>query len=127
MKSGFFFDTAHAMPRSCGVTVPSVSCPMIRVALLGAQHGHGLGAVGVMPRGRPAASSRSTPRVRAAIDIDLEREFTGKLTRARRTGTPSRVVSRHVEREGVVGDVHVTEHRADDVPGPRPTTGNVAQ
>ena len=28
-KSGFFFDTAHAMPRSCGVTVPSVSCPMI--------------------------------------------------------------------------------------------------
>ena len=29
MKSGFFFDTAQFMPRSCGVTVPSVSCPMI--------------------------------------------------------------------------------------------------
>ena len=28
-KSGFFFDTAQLMPRSCGVFVPSVSCPMI--------------------------------------------------------------------------------------------------
>ncbi len=29
MKSAFFFDTTQAMPRSCGVTVPSVSWPMI--------------------------------------------------------------------------------------------------
>ena len=29
MKSGFFFETAQLKPRSCGVTVPSVSCPMI--------------------------------------------------------------------------------------------------
>jgi hypothetical protein len=29
MNSGFFFDTTQLMPRSCGVTMPSVSCPMI--------------------------------------------------------------------------------------------------
>ncbi|SKZ95616.1 Uncharacterised protein [Mycobacteroides abscessus subsp. abscessus] len=29
MKSDFFFDTTQLMPRSCGVTVPSVSWPMI--------------------------------------------------------------------------------------------------
>jgi hypothetical protein len=27
MKSGFFFETIQSMPRSCGVTVPSVSWP----------------------------------------------------------------------------------------------------
>jgi hypothetical protein len=29
MKSGFFFDTAQPGPTSCGVTVPSVSSPIM--------------------------------------------------------------------------------------------------
>ena len=45
-KSGFCLLTIQSMPRSWGVAVPSVSWPDDDEALLGAQHMHGLGAVG---------------------------------------------------------------------------------
>ncbi len=89
--------TIHDMPRSCGVTVPSVSCPMIGKPFSARSTCIASVPYGVMPNGSPAAITAShIARPCQPATFSSYASSPLKLTRAIRVGMPATVPSRNV-------------------------------